>query len=283
MNAQYMWCFAMRTPPQDQPVTGLRVVPTNDPDRQTVVSDRSPAANRRTGRNARWAIAAQMTPSIPERNLLSLSIEELIRACVDKGNAAYWEEFVRRTHGVIAGTVVRTARRFGEATNDLVADLVQDTYLRICENDSRVLRDFRAEFPEAIFGLMKTIAFSVVQDHFRAGFAHKRGSGRPEQPVDTLTEGFLASDHGPADTEKQILLREIDEFLGESEHDRRIFWLYYRHGLTSKAIAELKGIGLTQKGVQSTIHRLTVRVRDWLGDKTHGKGSNEGKGFGSSL
>jgi RNA polymerase sigma-70 factor, ECF subfamily len=40
-----------------------------------------------------------------------------------------------------------------------------------------------------------------------------------------------------------------------------IFWLYYRDGLTARAIAQLPGIRLSVKGVESTIHRLTRRVR----------------------
>ena len=46
-----------------------------------------------------------------------------------------------------------------------------------------------------------------------------------------------------------------------ADRDRTIFWLYYRQGLTTKAIATLPAIGLTIKGVESTLGRLTKMVR----------------------
>ncbi|HEU4434467.1 MAG TPA: hypothetical protein VFR51_13875, partial [Pyrinomonadaceae bacterium] len=67
--------------------------------------------------------------------------------------------------------------------------------------------------------------------------------------------------------EREILLREIDAHLnaslsgGTADRDRTIFWLYYRQGFTTKAIALLPAIGLTIKGVESTIFRLTKLVR----------------------
>ena len=46
-----------------------------------------------------------------------------------------------------------------------------------------------------------------------------------------------------------------------ARRDRRIFWLYYRSGLTSKAIAALPQIGLQQKGVESLLLRLCRCIR----------------------
>ena len=46
-----------------------------------------------------------------------------------------------------------------------------------------------------------------------------------------------------------------------SERDQKIFWLYYRLGFSAKQIAEFPTFQLTAKGVESTLHRLTVLVR----------------------
>jgi hypothetical protein len=46
-----------------------------------------------------------------------------------------------------------------------------------------------------------------------------------------------------------------------STRDATIFCLYYRHGLTAKAISRLPTIGLSVKGVESTLLRLTRMVR----------------------
>ena len=200
-------------------------------------------------------------------NWTSLTCEELIRACLDAGDRAAWEEFVRRFRPVIAGTAMRTSRRFGESAPELIDDLVQETYLRICANRCRILREFQPENADAIFGWLKTVAFSVVHDHFRGGLAAKRGAGRRDAALDNYVESAVAGREGLPQIERQILLREIDEHLAAApepttqERDRQMFWLYYRHGMTSRAIAAIPGIGLTQKGVESAIQRLTNYVR----------------------
>jgi len=200
-------------------------------------------------------------------NQTSRSSDELIRSCIEEGNEAAWEEFVRRFRGVIAGTVVRTARRFGASDPQLIDDLVQDTYLKICANRCRVLREFKPQAEESIFGLLKTVAFSVAHDHFRGGLAAKRGAGGREIPLDLYAEGAFAGREGLPPMEREVLLGQIDHWLtseeesGANERDRQIFWLYYRHGMTSRAIAAIPRVGLTQKGVESVIYRLTILVK----------------------
>jgi RNA polymerase sigma-70 factor (ECF subfamily) len=196
----------------------------------------------------------------------SRSSEELVRACVEHGDEAAWEEFVRRFRGVIAGTVIRTARRFGNVEPQVIDDLVQESYLKICANRCRILREFRPQSEDSIFGLLKTVAFSVTQDYFREGRAAKRGAGR-ESSLDRYVESTVAGCEGLPQAEREILLAQIDGFLteveaGAPERDRQIFWLYYRHGMTSRAIAAISRIGLTQKGVESVIQRLTNFVKE---------------------
>jgi RNA polymerase sigma-70 factor (ECF subfamily) len=43
-----------------------------------------------------------------------------------------------------------------------------------------------------------------------------------------------------------------------------IFWLYYQQGMSAKTIASLPAVGLTAKGVESAIFRLTRQVREAL-------------------
>jgi RNA polymerase sigma-70 factor, ECF subfamily len=72
-------------------------------------------------------------------------------------------------------------------------------------------------------------------------------------------------------------MREIDATLSQIaagpqlQRSRRIFWLYYRVGLTANAIAALPYIGLSTKGVESTILRLTRLLREEL-DRSQPKG-----------
>jgi hypothetical protein len=61
------------------------------------------------------------------------------------------------------------------------------------------------------------------------------------------------------------LLARVDGCLsGQPRRDRLVFWLYYRHGLTSQAISSLKFASLSSSGVESLIRRLTLIVRNCL-------------------
>ena len=134
-----------------------------------------------------------------------------------------------------------------------------------------------------MFGLLKTIAFSVTHDYFRGTKAAMRGAGKRESSLDSYLESTIASRDALPDVERDILLKQIDSLLssqpepGIPERDRQIFWLYYRQGMTARAIAAIPHIALTPKGVESVIQRLTILVRQRLAEtpmeKTEGKSS----------
>ncbi|MBM3810151.1 MAG: RNA polymerase sigma factor [Acidimicrobiia bacterium] len=215
-----------------------------------------------------------MFPGAPS----SAELWRLIRQCADSGDADSWERFVGLVQPVIAGTVYRVSRRFGQADKEIVDDLVQDALLRVCANRCRVLREFESENPEAVFGLMKSIAFSVAHDHWRGRLTEKRGAGVPEQSLEETRQADSQSEDSQQEMERRILIQEIDGFLRSSDlrpEDRRIFWLYYRQGLTARAIAAIPAFGLTQKGVESVIQRTSGKVRAWLIGRSGG--NPEGK------
>jgi RNA polymerase sigma-70 factor (ECF subfamily) len=64
-----------------------------------------------------------------------------------------------------------------------------------------------------------------------------------------------------------VLIQEITRHLDlcmagpDFERNRRIFWLHYRAGLSARAIADLPGICLSPKGVESILMRLTKDLR----------------------
>jgi len=196
-----------------------------------------------------------------------LNSEKLIAACIQTRESAAWEEFVRRFQPAIASTAWRIARRFGSNAPETVDDLVQATFLKLCANRCRILREFHSATPDAIFALLKTVAFSVAHDHFRISMAAKRGSGKWESALDQYADSAVSGREGLPEAERELILREIDEQLATAsdpasqERDRRIFWLYYRHGMTSRTIAAIPGLGLAQKGVEAVIQRLTRHVR----------------------
>lgn len=201
----------------------------------------------------------------------AVSPEELACACIESGNELAWAEFVRRFHPLIARVVIRVSRQWGGCSSEAVDDLVQETYLKFCSGGLRGLQNFKSVHKDAIFGYIKVFTANLVHDHFRATQSRKRGGG-------TVTDSIEEKDTGPAASEnivstaleRRLLIEQIDLCLRKvtagptSERDRRIFWLYYRVGLSASAIAAIPEFGLGVKGVESTLFRLTRSVREHL-------------------
>ena len=115
-------------------------------------------------------------------------LADLLRGgMADGATAVDWEDFAERVHGPIAAAVVRGLRQFGAIpTRELVDDLVQDTYVKLCADDLAALRRFRGERPEALVAYLRIVACNVARDHVRAQVAEKRGSGRVDAPGDDV-------------------------------------------------------------------------------------------------
>ena len=216
-------------------------------------------------------------------NLQLLALNHLLSLCLRSRDELLWTELIRRSQPIIAGIVVKTLRRWVRPTPSLVDDLVQETFLKLFANNARALRRFVCHHENALYGFLKVVASNTVQDHFRCSYSQKRGSGREDEsldqagmdPVDarplgnrstgrTAQAASASSFHG---LERRILISEIDAYLKSraSEpcflRDYTVFWLYYREGLTAKAIADMPSIELSVKGVESMLSRLTRLVR----------------------
>ena len=66
--------------------------------------------------------------------------------------------------------------------------------------------------------------------------------------------------------QRSALLAQLDDKLLSApeivgERDRAFFWLYYREGFTAEEIAGLPDAGLTAKGVESALRRITLWLR----------------------
>jgi RNA polymerase sigma-70 factor (ECF subfamily) len=213
--------------------------------------------------------------------LSSLSAVELVRKCAHSNDAAAWRELVRRFHPVIAAAVLRTARRCCEPPRQLLDDLIQDTYLKLCNNNCRLLRSFQPEHSNSIYGFLQVMAANVVHDHFKAERAGKRGAGRQTESISERVQsnpGASATAARSSDAmERQIRLREIDEVLArevkgpDRERNCMIFLLYYRQGYTAAEIAALPLLQLTTKGVESIIARLTHMIRSHITHEGFGR------------
>ena len=209
-----------------------------------------------------------MESQVPSVSFAHLSPDALIQMCVNADVAA-WEEFMRRYHRLIAGVVFRTTQKWGKSSPTTMDDLIQETYLKLCADEYRLLRVYDPKQPDAIYGYLKVVTANVVHDRFKALHSEKRGGDQIVEELTTLENrsGVEEASGTKHAMERQILLREIAAHLNASlsgdtaDRDRTIFWLYYRQGFTTKAIASLPAIGLTIKGVESAILRITKLVR----------------------
>jgi RNA polymerase sigma-70 factor (ECF subfamily) len=220
--------------------------------------------------------------SDPWSNPSRLALSHLLQLCVQSGDEPLWSEFIRRTQPVIAGVIIKTLRRWRSGSLNVVDDLVQETYLKLCANDFKALREFDCQHEHAFFGFLKVVASNVVHDHSRGSYSQKRGSGREEEQLGPLN--YADAGASAERMEREILLQEISECLEARasgpnfSRDYVIFWLYYVLGYTAKAISRLPSIGLGAKGVESTLLRLTRLVRKDSRARTRHMMTNTHKG-----
>jgi RNA polymerase sigma-70 factor, ECF subfamily len=217
----------------------------------------------------------------------TLSAEELALTCFRGGDENAWSEFVRRFHPLIARIALRVSRQWGERSPQVLDDLVQDTYVKICSERERLLQTFTCSHADAIYGFIKVFTTNLVHDHFKASRAEKRGGASINNAIEiTDVAPLVANSKGTeALFERNVLIQQVDACLKGlssgscSERDQRIFWLYYRAGLAASAIANLPSIGLTTKGVESALLRLTRQIRQRLVEKVNARGPHGTKGI----
>ena len=190
-----------------------------------------------------------------------IPIRDLLHLCLRSENEQQWGEFVRRTQPLIASVIINTIRRWQEPNPNLVDDLIQDTYVKLFADDRRILRSIKNEYENSIFGFLKVMAGNVTIDHFR----------RAENKVEEIELSDPVLPPTPEGLDRLQFAHLKDQIharlkcLSASEtyaRDESIFWLYYEQGYTAKEISLLPAVGLTVKGVESTLQRLTRFIRE---------------------
>jgi len=206
-----------------------------------------------------------------------LTDEELVRLLLatrdEELRADLWVEFWRRFHPVIARTIRRRILRYTRWVDpDRVDDLVQDTFLKICKDNYKVLRNFEFWHENAFPGFLKVMAANVVEDDIRKRSSDKVGGGQEPEDIDNLVQPPPDRSHGVASMFNNLRMSEIENCLkrrkGEPnfERDYKMFWLYFQHGFTALEISQLPDIGLKNvKGVESALLRLVKWIIDCLG------------------
>lgn len=225
------------------------------------------ASLRRQG-NGVFAGGAGRNCSTSAAEPAELTVVELVRRCLSGNDEIAWGEFVHRFQPLIACVITKTLRRWTYPQPSLIDDLVQETYLKLFADNFKALRRFEFLHDNAFLGYLKVVASNVVQDHCRSRFCLKRGSGKAEEDLETFSASVPAREDFSSKARNKVLVSQLRKYLIQASADPQfnrnyaIFWLYFEEGLTAKAIARLPEIGLSTKGVESALVRLTRLVRE---------------------
>jgi RNA polymerase sigma-70 factor (ECF subfamily) len=204
-----------------------------------------------------------------------LSLTELVKKCAGTKDIDAWIEFIGRFQPVIAAAAAQKARSFDGHSPELIDDLVQDTYLKLCESNNRLLRRFQSRGEKSIYCFLKVVAGNVALDHFKSKMADKRGANQTDSVGDLAQIAPKAQGRETADCIYRNLQRKQIEKLvlqlakgKDRQRNLLIFQLHYWGGFTAKEIAALPGIGLSTEGVESVLLRLLRGLRRQMRDKS---------------
>jgi RNA polymerase sigma factor (sigma-70 family) len=190
-----------------------------------------------------------------------IPIRDLLHLCLGSENEELWRKFVRRTQPLIASVIINTIRRWQEPSPSLVDDLIQETFLKLFANDRKALRSIKNEYENTIFGYLKVVASNVVRDHFRQAENKVEEIELTDPVLPPIPDGWDRIEFARLKDKIQTRLQSLSS--SETyQRDEAIFWLYYEQGYTAKEISLLPTIGLTVKGVESTLQRLMRFLRE---------------------
>jgi RNA polymerase sigma-70 factor, ECF subfamily len=199
-----------------------------------------------------------------------LVANRLARICAYSAQAPEWEQFVRAVSPVVALAARRVSAVWGDSSEGTVSEIMQEVFLKLCEDDRRILRKFDDRGNDSFLKLLRMITASVGTDHFRRMRAEKRGGRSNSVPLEPhMSAEDVFDGRAEAAVEWPSLIAQLDGLLmlypkTVSARDRNLFWLYYRQGLTADAISRIPAIGLSAKGVESALVRLTRLLRETI-------------------
>jgi RNA polymerase sigma-70 factor (ECF subfamily) len=194
----------------------------------------------------------------------------LARSCAYSSQAPEWELFVREVMPVVALAARRVSLVWDETCPSAVHEIVQEVFVKLCEDDRRILREFEDRGNESFLKLLRIITASVGTDYYRRMRAEKRGGRNSIVPLDAdVSSDDVADISATSAIEWPTLIAQLDGLLllyprDVSVRDRNLFWLYYRQGLTAEAISKIPSIGLSAKGVESALIRMTRLLRETI-------------------
>lgn len=186
----------------------------------------------------------------------------LARRCLEAGGTDAWAALIARVQPVFARIAYRVACEWGQPRSNDLDDVVQEMLLKLGANRGNLLRKLPPS-EQSAESYLKVMAANCARDYFHRMYAERRDQRRTVEADASTSRLELLVNTQPA-IERSVLIRQIDAHLEADGRSRTIFWLYYRDGFTAREIAAVPAFGLTAKGVESAIHRLTMALRSKL-------------------
>lgn len=198
-------------------------------------------------------------PSGPAR--AALEGEVLLRAVI-AGEAQAWRAFWLRYRSLVFAMAARTGTRAGVWLDaDALADVVQETFLRLFEHDARRLRAYRPETGTSVSTWIGVVATTTTQDYLRRNRRHGA-----EVRDEGLVEAVLSTEPGPEarvlETERRLQAERALSSL--SDRDQELLELLYLESISPEAAAARMGISVNT--VYSKKAKLTGRLRGRLAE-----------------
>jgi len=159
-----------------------------------------------------------------------------------EGNKAAWDRFVARHAAVIFAAVRRRLVPAGRTAD--AEDVVQDVFVKLCQNDFRLLRSYDASRAK-ITTWLTVVANSSAIDHLRR-------LRRRTEDIEAQPEAVLAVDPVVPDRVK------IPEGM-LSPRQALVLELLYQRDMTPGEAAE--AIGIDPQTVRSMHHKALVKLR----------------------
>ncbi len=215
--------------------------------------------------------------SVP--GISQLSHEELIRKLVQYPQSQdIVNEFISRYDALIRQTITQAlskkmAAAGYEGIRLMVEDTVNETYCRLFQQNCQALRSFKCRYENSIFAYLRTISLHTVSNQMRA---HRRRHAHGQlQSLEAMEENGRAPVAGSASEVaiaggesaenkalEHIVRASFRLVFRDAKVNRNfiIFRLHFLYGYHGHEIARIKGLGLSERGVNVTADR----IRQWL-------------------
>lgn len=175
-------------------------------------------------------------------------------ACI-AGSQRAWDDFVRAAAPIIYAGVRRSLRSRGVTSPAEIDDRIQDVFVRLLRDDSRLLRTFdpdRASLPT----WLTLIARTVVHEH-------QRKRSLPTNSLDaTRSTEPAATTSPPAEPTLSTPLGML------SDQQKQVICMLFEQGLSVEQAAAR--LGVEAQTIRSAKHKALTKLREHLAQHVEG-------------